>query len=249
MYYVYRTTCLLNGKFYIGKHKTENINDGYIGSGKLLLKAVSEYGKDNFVTEILSCHKTDQQASLAERILIVRDREISYNLHEGGNGGWDYLHSIGNHGGKRMRPILFICKHCKKNVLQRKAVKAKEITRLFCSKQCAGIYSSLNSPNHVSRVLNKQKHREGLLAWWATNPSFNKEAKSNRMKIAHKQNPKMWVTNDLFNVMAFEKDLKLFSLLGFRKGRIFGLKTIKQNFVLHSANGRPLDSQSRNSGS
>jgi hypothetical protein len=41
---VYRTTNLVNGKFYIGVHKTDDPNDGYLGSGKLIGRAFQKYG-------------------------------------------------------------------------------------------------------------------------------------------------------------------------------------------------------------
>ena len=37
MYYLYKTTNLINGKYYIGVHYSQNIqNDSYLGSGKAL---------------------------------------------------------------------------------------------------------------------------------------------------------------------------------------------------------------------
>ena len=35
-HYIYRTTCLVTGKFYVGMHSTDNLDDGYLGPGKIL---------------------------------------------------------------------------------------------------------------------------------------------------------------------------------------------------------------------
>lgn len=50
---IYKTTNLLDGKFYIGAHSTEILEDGYLGSGKYLKRAVLKYGRENFAREIL----------------------------------------------------------------------------------------------------------------------------------------------------------------------------------------------------
>ena len=50
---VYKTTNLINGKEYVGSHYTNNINDGYLGSGILLVRSVKKYGKNNFKKDIL----------------------------------------------------------------------------------------------------------------------------------------------------------------------------------------------------
>ena len=46
-YYTYKTTNSVNGHYYIGVHKTEDFNDGYIGSGTVLKKAIKKHGKEN----------------------------------------------------------------------------------------------------------------------------------------------------------------------------------------------------------
>lgn len=88
---IYKTTNLVNGKFYIGKHQTRNLDDGYIGSGKILKRAIKKYGQENFLTEILYVFNNEWQMNLAEKILVVTDSAVSYNLCSGGQGGFGYL--------------------------------------------------------------------------------------------------------------------------------------------------------------
>lgn len=91
-YTVYKTTNIANGRDYIGKHKTNDINDGYLGSGKLLKQAIEKYGKESFVKEILFVFDNEQEMNDKERELVVLS-ENSYNLCEGGNGGFGYINS------------------------------------------------------------------------------------------------------------------------------------------------------------
>lgn len=66
--YIYKTTNLVNGKQYIGKHKATKFEpDKYIGSGTLLLRAIKKYGKHNFSCELLECCDTLEQLNDRER--------------------------------------------------------------------------------------------------------------------------------------------------------------------------------------
>ena len=48
-YMIYKITNTINGKIYIGKHKCDDLDDGYFGSGKRLWIAINKYGLENFV--------------------------------------------------------------------------------------------------------------------------------------------------------------------------------------------------------
>lgn len=89
-HFLYKTTNLINNSVYYGKHSTKMIEDGYLGSGLLLKKAILKYGKENFKREILCFTESKELNSDLESLII--DRTINncpnhYNLVHGGNGG------------------------------------------------------------------------------------------------------------------------------------------------------------------
>ena len=92
---VYKITNTINGRYYIGVHSTTNINDSYFGSGKLIIEAVSKYGKENFTKEILYTFETAQEAYDMEFQLVKTTREDSnsYNMTMGGKGGWNHVNT------------------------------------------------------------------------------------------------------------------------------------------------------------
>ncbi len=95
-YTIYKITNLVNGKIYIGKHQTKNIDDGYMGSGNCIKAAILKYGLDNFSKEILSYHDTEESMNLTEALLVNQefvDSEDTYNLVIGGSGGWSYINN------------------------------------------------------------------------------------------------------------------------------------------------------------
>ena len=95
-YLIYQTTNLINGKIYIGKHETINIEDEYFGSGNLIRAAINKYGLENFVKTILFELQNEEEMNLLEKCVVTQefcDREDTYNINVGGDGGWDYVNS------------------------------------------------------------------------------------------------------------------------------------------------------------
>jgi hypothetical protein len=91
---IYKITNNINGKIYVGCHKTNDINDGYMGSGTHLKHAQAKYGIENFSKEILHlCSNSDEMFETEAKIVtteFVADTS-TYNLKEGGSGGFDYI--------------------------------------------------------------------------------------------------------------------------------------------------------------
>lgn len=109
-YIVYKTTNLINGKIYVGIHKTDlNKNQTYIGCGvskkdlkkkvsKGLPSAIHKYGYDNFKQEILFTYPYNEdglkQALNKEAEIVTEEfikRSDTYNLVPGGIYGGGYI--------------------------------------------------------------------------------------------------------------------------------------------------------------
>lgn len=89
---IYKTTNLINGKFYVGKDASNNPN--YYGSGLLLAKAIKKYGKENFKKEILEECQSLKYLNIREKYWIASldatNKKIGYNITIGGIGGDTY---------------------------------------------------------------------------------------------------------------------------------------------------------------
>lgn len=89
--YIYITTNLINGKKYIGKKESSVFIPEYLGSGKLIKRAIKKYGKENFIVEILQWCKTVDELNQAERYHIklnnAQQDPMYYNISEGGDWG------------------------------------------------------------------------------------------------------------------------------------------------------------------
>lgn len=88
--FVYKTTNNINGRYYVGVHTTDKLNDGYLGSGNAMLKAIKKYGRKNFTREIIEMCESAEQAYELEALIVDEewvDNPKTYNLRTGGYEG------------------------------------------------------------------------------------------------------------------------------------------------------------------
>lgn len=89
--YIYKITCTagrFKDKFYFGQHTTDNLNDGYKGSGHLITDYYKKHPND-YIKEIISYHNSQEELNQAEYDIIKDwlNNPICLNLIGGGNKG------------------------------------------------------------------------------------------------------------------------------------------------------------------
>lgn len=152
---IYETKNLKNGKIYIGQHRTDDLNDGYLGSGYHLKRAIRYYGKEFFERKILFSFDNEEDMYSKEAELVNEEflkRDDIYNLTIGGKPNW-FNHK--NHD------ILEICKKGRINANKKLAKKLKEdveYKKYFSKKVSEGVkafYDKGGKPSFEGR-----KHSE-----------------------------------------------------------------------------------------
>lgn len=86
-YFVYKTIDLSSGKFYIGKHSTRDVNDGYAGSGNWVVHC--KRLKRPLVTGVVEFFSSEKEAFEFEKKLILKAKgEFGKTCMNLADGGW-----------------------------------------------------------------------------------------------------------------------------------------------------------------
>jgi hypothetical protein len=89
LHYIYKTTCLITNKYYIGMHSAYTLDDGYLGSGTIIRRSIRKYGKENHVREIIEFCKSKEDLPIRESQIITESvlaDPLCINLRLGGSG-------------------------------------------------------------------------------------------------------------------------------------------------------------------
>lgn len=210
-YLIYKITNNINNKIYIGSHKTKNKDDGYIGSGKYLNRAIKKYGIENFTKEILfvfdnATEMYNKEAELVDDNFL--SEENTYNLKRGGFGGWDYVNSNNLSGGNgrfnkvtaKERSILAHKKlqEIRKNNPQWQADHNKKTSLAMLGHPNYFKYHSEESKKKISTTLRENNTRVGE---------------------KNSQYGTLWITNGVENKKIKKEFLDDYIKLGYYKGR------------------------------
>jgi len=114
-HFIYKTVCLVTNKFYYGMHSTNNLEDGYLGSGKRLRYSVNKHGAENHKLNILEYLDSRELLREREEELITEEMlndPMCMNLTLGGGGDWyhenlnsDKQRAKGLKGNKKMKEL------------------------------------------------------------------------------------------------------------------------------------------------
>lgn len=198
MYYtVYKITNTINGKEYIGAHKTSDLDDGYTGSGINIRRAQNKYGIENFSKEIIFRANSSKAMYFIEKMLVDNEyvkRKDTYNIKLGGYGGFDYINKSDEYSERRIEKNRLARKIANENGALEKAVKA-------CK------YKYKNDKGWVENKV--KKHKESITRYYETHHGVmygknHTEETKEKMSLSHKgkgmgkdnsQHGTMWIHN------------------------------------------------------
>lgn len=211
-HFIYKTTNLLNGKFYVGMHSTDNLEDGYFGSGKILNYSVSKYGLENHQIEILEFLPSREELKKRESEVVNEEllkHPLCMNLKFGGEGGWDHINhgevwfGVGNLANSEV--------HHKTQLSRNRRFQNDELYRAKVINHCAVMTecSKRNNPNGT--FLGKSHSEE----------TKQKMRKSKNVGDANSQFGTCWIFNDFekTNKKVKLEELQLWLDKGWTKGR------------------------------
>ena len=217
MYYtIYKITNQINGKFYIGSHKTKDLDDNYMGSGKYLIRAQEKHGIENFKKEILFVFDTPEEMYAKEAEIVNEDflaEENTYNLKIGGFGGWDHE----NQNSEKQR------QKCIKGNAKQKWLSENDQTWMGAANKAVAASKNM-----------KNAHKTGKFRYDNFAGKSHTEEAKRKISETHKKNNlgngeknsqygTMWITNGTIN-RKIKKNDEIPE--GFRKGAVFKNKNV-----------------------
>ena len=213
-HYIYKITNTLNGKFYIGMHSTDNLEDGYFGSGKLLWRSINKHGKENHEMEILEHYFSREDLAAREKELVNKELLSNFkclNIRLGGDagGGWDTSNIDLTARAKTL------------NKIRSEKIKNDPNFAEVVSQSAKNAYNSALC--NVDQMLKLKEEKYGSSnCWLGKKHSEDSKLKMRKTKNVGESNSQFgtcWINKDEVAKKIKKEDLQLWIDLGWSKGR------------------------------
>ena len=227
--FVYKTTNNLNGDYYYGVHSTNNLDDGYLGSGRRITRSINKYGESNFTREIVQYFSNVKNAYSLERAIVTSELLLDnhcLNIAIGGNGGNTYagftdeeLKDVGikiskANKGKKLGP--FTEEH-KQKLRVPKSEEHKQKMRDnhadFTGKNNPMYGKNAEDYMTLEAVQQKRQRQSTSIKEYYKNPE-------NRKKCGKGSLGKKCINNGNINKLVYSSELELFLNNGWQLGRL-----------------------------
>ena len=197
-HFIYKTTDTRNGNFYVGMHSTDNLNDGYIGSGTRLRRLIYKHGKEIFNMEILEF--LPDRSSLKQKEIEIINEDFLFdskclNLVVGGTGGFISLEGT-KKGAKTTNE------------------KYKHKKSEWCTK---GGKTTIETYGSLFKDVTNRYNWEGKKHSEVSKQKIGFKSKIHQTGKGNSQFGTMWITNEIENKKINKEDI---IPNGWKKGRI-----------------------------
>jgi hypothetical protein len=206
-HFIYKTTNLLSGKYYIGMHSTDSIKDGYLGSGKRLRYSINKYGVENHKREILEFVGSRKELIAREKEIVNLNeiaKEECLNLKAGGEGGFISIEQ------QRQRSI------AGGKAFSKKIKEDEEFKNIFKENNSKRLINDYKNGLREIKYFydwNGKKHSE------ESKKKISESKKGKNLGDLNSQFGTCWITKDGVNKKIKKEELNNFTQQGWVKGR------------------------------
>ena len=183
---IYKTTCLINGKIYVGQ-TIQLKKKSYLGSGQYFKKAFKKYGRKNFIRETLCECNTLEELNKLEDYWIEELKsylpEIGYNIKK--NSDLHYITYYKLYNSEKYNEIMKNFSNCKLGNKYSLGIIQSEETRKKKSESMKG--KNKNKKRTIESKLKSSESHKGQKAWNKGVPMSEKAKEKRRQTILGKK--------------------------------------------------------------
>ena len=216
-HFIYKTTNLLNEKFYVGMHSTDNLEDGYTGSGKRLRYSIRKYGLENHKFKILEFLPSREELKKREAEIVNEEmlkHPLCMNLKFGGEGGWDHVNIDTEFLNNQVKLM---------NSVRAEKMKDPVFYEEFCNR-CVSAQSKSEVRNRITagRTFSGKSYNHCKIGSRQTDETKKKiGAKNSQLQLGSRNSQfgSCWICNDEEAKKIKKEELQTWLDQGWRKGR------------------------------